>query len=82
VRVPVCIPLADAFQRLLTAHRKPGLCVVCLPAISAFQRHNTQQHSILHYYGLRHFTPPQIEGSKRSPKKSAQRRLPQSDFPR
>jgi hypothetical protein len=48
----VCIPLADAFQRLLTAHRKPGLCVVCLPAISAFQRHNTQQHSILHYYGL------------------------------
>jgi hypothetical protein len=33
---PVCIPFADAFQRLLTAHRKPGLCVVCLPAISAF----------------------------------------------
>jgi hypothetical protein len=25
-----------------TAHRKPGLCVVCLPAINAFQRHSTQ----------------------------------------
>jgi hypothetical protein len=24
---------ADAFQRLLTAHRKPVFCVVCLPAI-------------------------------------------------
>jgi hypothetical protein len=33
---PVCIPFADAFQRLLTAHRKPGFCVVCLPAIRAF----------------------------------------------
>jgi hypothetical protein len=32
---PVCIPFADAFQRLLTAHRKPGLCVVCLPAMHA-----------------------------------------------
>jgi hypothetical protein len=29
---PVCIPFTDAFQRLLTAHRKPGLCVVfCRP---------------------------------------------------
>jgi hypothetical protein len=27
---PVCIPFAGAFQRLLTAHGKPGLCVVCL----------------------------------------------------
>jgi hypothetical protein len=45
---PVCIPFADAFQRLLTAHRKPGLCVVCrLPAISAFQHHSTQH--LLHY---------------------------------
>jgi hypothetical protein len=32
---------------LLTAHGKPGLCVVCLPAISAFQRHSTQH--LLHY---------------------------------
>jgi hypothetical protein len=29
---PVCIPFAGAFQRLLTAHRKPGFCVVfCRP---------------------------------------------------
>jgi hypothetical protein len=40
--------LFDAFQRLLTAHRKPGLCVVCLPAISTFQRHSTQH--LLHYW--------------------------------
>jgi hypothetical protein len=38
----VCIPFADAFQRLLTAHEKPGLCVVCLPAIRAFQRYSTR----------------------------------------
>jgi hypothetical protein len=44
---PVWIPFADAFQRLLTAHGKPGLCVVCLPAIRAFQRHST--HHFLHY---------------------------------
>jgi hypothetical protein len=43
----VCILFADAFQRLLTAHRKPGFCVVCLPAIGAFQRHSTQH--LLHY---------------------------------
>ena len=45
---PVCILFADAFQRLLTAHRKPGLCKVCLPAISTFQRHSTQH--LLHYW--------------------------------
>ena len=45
---PVCILFADAFQRLLTAHRKPGLCVVCLLAIIAFQRHSTQH--LLHYW--------------------------------
>jgi hypothetical protein len=44
---PVCIPFADAFQRLLTAHGKPSLCVVCLPVISTFQRHSTQH--LLHY---------------------------------
>jgi hypothetical protein len=27
---------------VLTAQGKPGLCVVCLPAIRAFQRHSTQ----------------------------------------
>jgi hypothetical protein len=44
----VCIPFADAFQRLLTAHgKRPSLCVVCLPAISTFQRHSTQH--LLHY---------------------------------
>jgi hypothetical protein len=33
---PVCIPFVGTLfiQRLLTAHRKPGLCVVCLPAMS------------------------------------------------
>jgi hypothetical protein len=45
---PVCILFAGAFQRLLTAHRKPGLWVVCLPASSAFQRHSTQH--LLHYW--------------------------------
>jgi hypothetical protein len=45
---PVCIPFANAFQRLLTAHRKPGLCAVGLPVISAFQRHSTQH--LLHYW--------------------------------
>jgi hypothetical protein len=44
---PVCSPFADAFQRLLTAHEKPGVYVVCLPAIRAFQRHSTQH--LLHY---------------------------------
>jgi hypothetical protein len=46
---PVCIPFADAFQRLLlTAHRsKPGFCVVGLPAIRTFQRHGPQH--LLHY---------------------------------
>jgi hypothetical protein len=44
---PVCIPFADAFQRLLTTHGKPGLCVVCLRAISAFSRYSTQH--LLHY---------------------------------
>jgi hypothetical protein len=38
---PVCIPLASAIQRPLTAHVKPGLCVVFL-AIGAFQRHSSQ----------------------------------------
>jgi hypothetical protein len=33
---PVCIPFADAFQRLLTAHRKPDFGVVCLPAHQHF----------------------------------------------
>jgi hypothetical protein len=42
-----CVLFADAFQRLLTAHRKPGFCVVCLPAIGAFERHSTQH--LLHY---------------------------------
>jgi hypothetical protein len=44
---PVSVLFAGAFQRLLTARRKPGLCVVCLPAIGAFQRHSTQL--FLHY---------------------------------
>ena len=34
---PVCSPFADAFQRPLTAHEKPGLCVLYLPATGAFQ---------------------------------------------
>jgi hypothetical protein len=33
---PVCILVADAFQRLLTAHRKPGFGVVCPPAHQHF----------------------------------------------
>jgi hypothetical protein len=45
---PVCILFADAFQRLLTAHRKPGLCVVVLPAVDAFQRPSSQR--LLHYW--------------------------------
>jgi hypothetical protein len=40
---PMCILFADAFQRLLTAHRKAGLCVVVLPAIDAFQHPSSQR---------------------------------------
>jgi hypothetical protein len=47
---PVCIPFADAFQRLLTAHGKPGLCAVCLPAIRAFAQRHSTQHLLRYSY--------------------------------
>jgi hypothetical protein len=41
----------DSVRRRFSApahrHRKSGFCVVCLPAIRAFQRHSTQH--LLHY---------------------------------
>jgi hypothetical protein len=42
-RHPPCVFLSPTLFSACSRHtRSPGFCVVCLPAISAFQRHSTQ----------------------------------------